>query len=446
MLHLPGGPPALPSSMRFTMHRIVFLLILAILLAWEATPILSPGYCRAATRTRQRTAILTRHAASGNSGDSQSESTGAVRDALERLFESDASSKDSPFPRDSIAGAQEAAASVREALLNGKRSMIVDVEVAEFDDQGRGFDPESLTRFVGCLAGGLSLAGRVKVLMRTPEAATAASDQMQLQALTRGAQGIAGLASVAFSSFHAADGAPVGVDARRNAADDAAAATATASAAAAAAATAAPSDAEDAADADDADADNLPETAGVAEDDAVLVMVGPRGAGDMTALRAVIAAAAGRPVLVFNPRMRQRPLELRAFETVYDLHPYVVVPARRNPRARQNPLSVDRSATQIYSEAQAAFLPRVVLYRRFPAAWRLVVDADGAGYQEAATFERPPTAGGVVRAAQRVIDRAQRAARAAARELRDPPGERGLLQRRRRAGEHHDDDTGDGGV
>lgn len=76
----------------------------------------------------------------GGSGDpKEQQKADLARLALERIWGGDSGAAgNGPLPLSSIEGAEEAALAVRSALLNGKRGLVVDVDVSEFDTSGRG--------------------------------------------------------------------------------------------------------------------------------------------------------------------------------------------------------------------------------------------------------------------------------------------------------------------
>lgn len=151
-------------------------------------------------------------------------------------------------------------------------------------------------------------------------------------------------------------------------------------------------------------------------DDGVFVLVEPKGMDDMTAARRLSELAEGRPILLFNPRMRQLPGEFTNYVTAYAINPYVVIPVKKNPRAkRANPLKPQRAsrsgrAKPIYSDGEVnpGFLPKVVRYRNFPAPWQVFVNADGSGLHLVKEFEREPTKSTVIACSQTRIDSIQR--------------------------------------
>ncbi|CAN0494355.1 unnamed protein product, partial [Ectocarpus sp. 12 AP-2014] len=219
-----------------------------------------------------------------------------VRQALPELEGEGAETKrENPFPTSSDRGALEASSASQQALLAGKRGLIIDVEVRQMDDTHAEFDEEMQIDFVTDISKALAtVSGKVKVLLRGIHLAEKATEMLQ-KANTRGEEeGIEPRRDISFCSFQMAN-----------------------------------TDDED----DEQSMRDFASTLGLAnEEEKVFIMVCPRRLVDVTVLREIILAAKGRPVVLITPRMPYMPVETDGFETVYQLKQYNVQPVPTNPK------------------------------------------------------------------------------------------------------------------
>ncbi|CAM9373933.1 unnamed protein product [Ectocarpus sp. 12 AP-2014] len=279
-----------------------------------------------------------------------------VRQALPELEGEGAETKrENPFPTSSDRGALEASSASQQALLAGKRGLIIDVEVRQMDDTHAEFDEEMQIDFVTDISKALAtVSGRVKVLLRGIHLAEKATEMLQ-KANTRGEEeGIEPRRDISFCSFQMAN-----------------------------------TDDED----DEKSMRDFASTLGLAnEEERVFLMVCPRRLVDVTVLREIILAAKGRPVVLITPRMPYMPVETDGFETVYQLKQYNVQPVPTNPKKRIKNVRLTRlgqNQQTIYSEL-GQVIPRVLVTRAFPGDFKLYLDIDGKGFQLEKTYDSKP--------------------------------------------------------
>ncbi|CAM9810499.1 unnamed protein product [Discosporangium mesarthrocarpum] len=311
------------------------------------------------------------------------QATDSRRDALERMWSTEARPEESnPFPASSERGGREAAACARNALLEGKRGLIIEVEVVQLDDRHKEFDLGILLSFVEEVARQLVVVGRVKVMYRTSDLESSARElaQAEIDADTARAES---LESLRFCSFF--EGAEGGVQRRIFDSDE-----------------------EEIA---------MGEKVGrlMDEEDGLFLVVGPRSGPDIALLRKVMELAEGRPMIVLNPRMTLLPREMRGFETVYSLCQWRVVAVKPDSRAsRPSPMGGSRGG-KVITSSDGQPVPLVITTRKFPEKWKLFLDAEGRGFEELCSFDRKPPVSVICQRAQREITTIQREA---ARKLR----------------------------
>eukprot|EP00903_Cladosiphon_okamuranus_P017750 g16339.t1 len=266
--------------------------------------------------------------------------------------------REDPFPTSSERGALEAASASQQALLAGKRGLMIDVEVRQLDDGHAEFDQDMLIDFVTVVSKALAtVSGRTKVLLRGVHLAERATEMLE-KANTEGEEvGIEPRRDISFCSFQMSN-----------------------------------TDEED----DEDSMSKFTSTLGLGDErERVFVMACPRRLADVTVLREVILVANGRPVVVLNPRVPYMPFEMEAFEIVYQLRQYNVQPAKANPKAAKRRMRgprltrLSQSQQNIFSELGQP-IPRVLATRAFPDDFKLYVDVDGKGFQLESAYETKP--------------------------------------------------------
>eukprot|EP00752_Nemacystus_decipiens_P011914 g10565.t1 len=283
--------------------------------------------------------------------------------------------REDPFPTSSDRGALEAASASQQALLAGKRGLMIDVEVRQLDDGHAEFDQDMLIDFITDVAKALAtVSGRTKVLLRGLHLAERATEMLE-KANTEGEEvGIEPRRDISFCSFQMAN-----------------------------------TDEED----DDDSMRRFASSLGLGdEEERVFVVACPRRLADVTVLREVILAANGRPVVVMNPRVPYMPFEMEAFEIVYQLRQHDVQPVKADPRAAKLRMRGPRltrlseSQQKIFSELGQP-IPRVLATRAFPDDFKLYIDVDGKGFQLESTYGTKPQPAVLSFAAQKRIQEFQ---------------------------------------
>ncbi|CAN0109359.1 unnamed protein product [Ectocarpus sp. 8 AP-2014] len=128
------------------------------------------------------------------------------RDAVALNGDGPETKRENPFPTSSDRGALEASSASQQALLAGKRGLIIDVEVRQMDDTHAEFDEEMQIDFATDISKALAtVSGRVKVLLRGTHLAEKATEMLQ-KANTRGEEeGIEPRRDISFCSFQMAN-------------------------------------------------------------------------------------------------------------------------------------------------------------------------------------------------------------------------------------------------
>ena len=138
-----------------------------------------------------------------------------------------------------------------------------------------------------------------------------------------------------------------------------------------------------------------------AADGAVLI-VSPGSPQEMVGVRAAVRGAtrSGANVLVLNHAFKTAPVEFDDAECVYEVTPLVVSAKTRNPTGATS------------DDYVPAYVPKVVVVRRFPEPWQLFVDADGGGYVSALSSGRPLEGPALAQEVARFVQRRQERAEA----------------------------------
>jgi len=257
--------------------------------------------------------------------ESDSESFDVDIRSLEKLWNS---KEMGAVPTNSKEGAEDVVKAARAALMEGKRGQIVDIQAPIFDPAHRVYDQEAFFDFIATLVRGLTFAGNVRLITRDDSMSSGLQERMYF--MNEG-----DMEGIGLSTFLGPEGTKSGMS--------------------------------------EIEAVGKYASMLVEEEDNLFVVVLPSSMGELLGLRKVIELASGRPVLVLNPRMDMPPVEMRGYETVYAVLPFVVQQQDQN---NQEPPG------------------QILLKKEYPENWKLYISQQGdeeEGYQYINAFETRPS-------------------------------------------------------